>query len=462
MQLRDYQLDIINKVRASMSSGCKHNLIVSPTGSGKTALTAHMIKSAADKGKSALFIVHRRELIKQSAAAFDAVGINYGIISSDFPERPFAPVQIASMQTLTRRLNKLVRVPDLVIHDEAHHIAAKNWSNLFHHFDKSYHIGLTATPRRLDGKGLGNYFKNMVEGITTAELIKSGYLADYKYFAGHSLDLTSVHTQMGDYKKSELAGLVTENQFVGNAVNEYKKHALGKRAVVFCVNIDHATIMRRKFLDAGIPTAHLDGETPTHERDQTIDKFKCGEIHVLTNVDLFGEGFDLPAIECVILLRATQSLSLFLQQVGRSLRPSPGKSHAIIIDHVGNLNRHGLPDDERAWTLDDKKKKDPEPNNRICPKCYAAARTNVYICANCGEPLTKPSVPRDPKYLNEDETELKEIDKSARPKKIDLARASAKTEADLVELAVSRGYKSPHRWAHHIFQARQRKKLGIK
>lgn len=461
MQLRGYQIDIINQTRASMANGCKSNLIVLPTGGGKTLLTASMLKSAASKNKSSLFIVHRRELVEQSAAAFDLLGIDYGIISSGFDHKynPFAMVQICSIQTLIRRIDQLRRIPDLIVWDECHHQGSKSWSNLFYNFDSSYHIGLTATPIRLDGKGLGVYFKKMIQGPTVSELIRDGFLSDYKYFAAHSIDLSNVHTQMGDYKKSELSSLVTENKFIGDAVSEYIKHSNGKRAVVFCVNIDHATIMKRKFLDAGIPSAHLDGETDALIRRKTLDQFKRGEIKVLTNVDLFGEGFDLPSIECVILLRPTQSLSLFMQQCGRALRPSPGKSHAIIIDHVGNLTRHGLPDDDREWSLDVKTKSQQEPSIKICQKCFAANKPNATTCSNCGEFLLGKKKERDPKYLDQADGDLSEVDKSKFKKKsIDLDRARAVTRDQLMALAIARGYKRPHFWVKHILNARQAKK----
>ena len=459
LQLRPYQENIIAEARALMEKGHRHILICSPTGSGKTALTANMLASAAGKKMRSFFNVHRRELIKQSVLAFEKAGVSYGIVASGFPDNPNPYVQVASIQSLARRYQKY-KSPQLVIWDECPHIAATSWSKMFHAYPNAFHIGLTATPERLDGKGLRDYFKVMVKGPSVSWLIENNYLADYRLYAPSTISMAGVQTQMGDFKRSQTADLVDKPTITGSAVTEYKKVASGKRAVVFCVSIKHSEHVVAEFNAAGISARHVDGETSSFTRDQTIEDFAAGRIKVLSNVDLFGEGFDLPAIEVAILLRPTKSLALYLQQVGRVLRPSPGKSHAIILDHVGNVERHGLPDQEHQWTLDGRAKRmsaNGESNTsvKICDNCFAAQLPGRDACKFCQHTFEK-----SPRKIEEVGGELTEIDLKVLRFRKNVERMSTRSLEDLTELAVSRGYKFPRRWAKHVFQARQRKKIG--
>lgn len=456
-QLRQYQHDIIDETRALMRQGVKSILIQLPTGGGKTLLTAHMLNTAASRGFASWFIVHRRELVKQTITAFNDIGIKrFGVVSAGFPEAKGHPIQICSIQTLIRRHTRL-RQPKFIAWDECHHCSAGTWSRVYQAHPQSYHVGLTATPQRLDGTGLRKYFSNIVYGPAMPWLIDNGYLVPYKLYAPSTVNLSTVHTAMGDYVRSELATLFDKPTITGDAIKHYQSLAPGKRAVVFCVSIEHSKHVVDNFKKSGIPAAHVDGETPVDERDLQIRRFKNGEIKVLSNVELFGEGFDLPALEVAILLRPTQSLGLYLQQVGRALRPSPGKRNAIILDHAGNCQRHGLPDDEREWSLDGRDKKrnsDQAVSVKVCPKCFAAQYAGAPSCKFCGYEYDKQS--RD---VNEREGTLIEVDlKSARIKK-SIEQSGAKTKDALIEIAVKRGYKYPERWAHHVWQARQAKKL---
>ena len=458
MKLRPYQNEIISDTRLSMRQGCKKNLIVSPTGSGKTALTAEMLKTASRKGKRCWFIVHRRELIKQSVKAFDLVGIRHGIISASFPVEHQAPVQICSIQTLARRY-KNIPPPDMIVWDEAHHCGAKTYSDIHAHFSNKFHIGLTATPERLDGKGLNKYFSHMIQGPSTEELIELGWLSPYKMFAPNQLDTSKLHTRMGDYIKSEMNELVDKPVITGSAIGEYNKLAPGARAVVFCIGVKHSQHVVSEFNRRGIKAAHVDGETPRSERDRAIEQFAAGKIKVLCNVDLFGEGFDLPAIEVAILLRPTQSLALYLQQVGRSLRLYEGKKQAIILDHVGNCMRHGLPDDVREWSLEGKEgrlrgSKNGEPSIRNCPQCFAVQVSSKPVCNYCGHVFESQA-----RSIEEVEGELQEVDPAVVRRQRMEEQSYAHTMAQLTALGIKRGYKRPHMWAKHVMQARQRKKL---
>jgi len=437
-----------------MRQGIKTILIQSPTGSGKTLLTSHMLATAADRGMPSWFVVHRRELIKQSTIAFNGEGVKHGIISANFEVSRTSLVQIASVQTLARRFKKY-RTPKLIVWDECHHIAANSWSKIFNEYPNSVHIGLTATPERLDGTGLDKWFREMVEGPNVPWLIENKYLSPYKLYAPSSPDLTKVRTRMGDYVGSELTSVVDKPSITGDAIKHYKKLADGKRAVVFCASVEHSKHVVKQFIEAGIPAAHVDGETDTPERDAAIRRFRNGEIKILSNVELFGEGFDVPCIEAAVLLRPTQSLGLFLQQVGRSLRPSPGKDHAIILDHAGNCQRHGLPDDERHWTLKGREKKRtsaPPTTLRVCSRCFAATRRGPYQCSCCGYTFEIES--REVEHRDGD---LSEVDVTAMRKAKFVEQGQAKNLEALIALGKKRNYKNPYWWATNVIKHRTEK-----
>jgi len=456
--LRDYQNKIVDDARAAMRSGCRSILIQSPTGSGKTALTAHMMKSASDKNMDSFFIVHRRELIKQSVLAFDKAEVFHGVVSAQFPGDLRPRVQIASIQSLKSRLPKL-RKPQLIIWDECHHIAAGSWDKIFKSNPQAFHIGLTATPERLDGRGLGDYFKKMIKGPSVSDLIARGYLSPYRAYAPSTVSMAGVHVRMGDFVKREVAAACDKPTITGNAIKEYQLRANGKRAVVFACSIEHSKHIVEQFNRAGIPAAHVDGECSSEYRDDTIARFTRGEIKVLSNVGLFGEGFDLPAIECIIDLAPTMALGSYLQRFGRVLRPSPGKTMATYLDHSGNIERHGLPDEERSWDLNGRDVNSSGKKNqsvRVCPKCFAAQPSGTTVCLYCENPFQIQS-----REINEAEGELTEInaDELKRRREQKRSQGQAHSMADLIALGKQRGYKKPYAWAKFIWTARQKKKI---
>lgn len=454
MILRDYQTDIINETRQLMLMGHRCILITSPTGSGKTLLTASMLKTAAQKGMASLFICHRRELIIQSHKAFNELNIGHGIIGAGFPFSARPMVQIASIQTLKNKLDK-IRKPDLIVFDECHHLAAGSWSKVYEYFPDSYIIGLTATPQRLDGTGLIKYFSHIVKGPDVQWLIDNSFLSKYKIFAPSSIDISKIHTRMGDFVSSELAAEIDKPTITGDAIKEYRKLAEGKRAIVRGVSIKHSQHIAEQFNKSGITAKHVDGDTPTVERDAAMDSFRRGDTLVLSNVDLFGEGLDVPAVECVIDLRPTKSLTLWLQFCGRALRPNEGKSHAIIIDHAGNVVRHGLPCDIREWKLEGREKKNKEENGpkiRLCPVCFGANQSWRKECQYCKEPFT--TIERE---VDQVDGELAEVDiEKLRKERLKL-QGMAKTKEELIELGKKRGYKSPQKWAYYVLKHRKNK-----
>ena len=304
-KLRPYQLDIIQQARQLIKNGVRSILIQSPTGSGKTCLTAHMMGTSSQKGIPSWFVVHRRELLYQSSRTFDDVGIPYGIIAAGFPANSKPLVQIASVQSLARRINK-VKSPKLIVWDECHHLAAKSYSKIHANYPDAIHIGLTATPQRLDGKGLGGWFTHMVHGPSPAILIEQGYLSPYRAYAPMTIDATGLHERMGDFISKEVEAIVDKPTITGDAIKHYLRYAQGKRAIVFCASIKHSNHVAEQFNLSGIPAEHVDGETDRRIRDAAMGRFNAGKALIICNVDLFGEGLDVVALEAVILLRHTQ------------------------------------------------------------------------------------------------------------------------------------------------------------
>jgi len=405
MRLRDYQQDIIERARAEMTSGKRRVLVQLQTGGGKTAIAAHMIKTAAARKHVVWFVVHRRELIKQTMKTFDSIGIRHAVMSNGFLFDNKPNVQIVAIDSYRSRGHRYPE-PTFIFVDETHHASAKTWSNMLDSYPNAWKIGLTATPWRLDGKGLSDFYDVMVEGPDTRWLIDNGYLADYKAYAPVTPDLSGISTSMGDYVKAELAERMSQAHIVGSAVAEYTKFAHLKRAIVFAVSIQHSETIVADFVSKGIPAEHVDGKTPIHEREAILERFRTGETLVMSNVGLFGEGFDVPDIECVILMRPTRSLSLYRQMVGRSLRPTENKQHAIILDHSGNISAHGLPCEEIEWTLSGKPKKFKSLGVKICPSCFAAIKQNETECPECGHSFY---VERKGRDFSAIDGELKEV-----------------------------------------------------
>lgn len=463
MVLRPYQNNLISEIRDLFFKGHKSILLQSTTGSGKTAIAAEMIRLADNKGSSIWFICNRQELIHQTSAALKKISVKHSFIAAGFEYDSSATVFICSIQTLYRRYSSL-NPPKLAFWDEAHSIVAKTWSDVYSFAENSFHILLTATPTRLSGEGFREFATAMVNGPSVSDLIEMGFLSNYRAFAPVQIDTSKFHSRMGEFVTSDMMCVVNEDKFIGNAVYEYKSKFLGRKNLVFCVNVEHSKHVRDQFISAGIRCEHVDGKTDSVERERIINDFMIGKIQVLTSVDLLTTGFDCPGIEVVTFLRPTKSTSLALQMMGRGLRIYPGKNEVVFLDHVNIFRLHGLPDEERSWSLDglEKKIKKNELAVKICPSCFAALRVTVTACNVCGHAIPSKGNGIDIQSLGTHD-ELTEIDKSNfKRKRVDLDRVKAVSKDDLVKLAIARGYKKPHAWAHYIFQARQRKKLHDK
>lgn len=457
LTLRDYQQDMIDKTISELKNGKRKIMLVLPTGGGKTAIASELVRRSYNKGKSSIFMCHRQELLDQTYDTYGKNGIIPAFIKGGRHPDYNNPMQIASVNTLVRRLDKY-NVPDIIFVDECHHSKAGQWNQILNWASNSVVIGLTATPCRLDGKPLNDMYETMVQTVSTKELINRGYLVPYLYYAPSIIDTKELVSANGDYTKKSLEAASFNNKIVGDNIEQYKKLALGKRNVVFAISRKHGAGICERYNNAGIRAEFLDGETPDKERKATLNRFRSGETKVLVNVDLFGEGFDLPAIEVVSLLRPTQSTALYLQQVGRALRTCPeiGKQRAIILDHVNNFKTHGLPDEDREWSLTTEyraKRKHEESVVKIrrCPNCFFA-HSPALTCPNCGYVYGA-----DGKVIKEVAGELALVGSDEynqlRQKEIIIAN----TLEELVRIEKDRGYKFG--WAENQYKVKTGKNL---
>lgn len=453
IKLRSYQQIAIDDCRAAYGRGERGVCLVMPTGAGKTMTASTVVHGAAEKKNPVWWLTHRRELADQASETFYKLGIPHGTIKAGHVSDPTAIVQVASIQTIANRVDQLPE-PKLMIFDETHHIGAKTWDRLFRLYPNCKVLGLTATPWRLDGQGLGQWYGEMVEGPTVAELIEAGSLCRFRLFAPSQPDLSGIRMTGGDYQRGALAKAMDKPTIVGDAIGHYQKLCPGKRAVVFAAGVDASKNIVAQFNASGIPAEHVDGSMHNDERDRAVERFRRGETLILSNADLFGEGFDVPAIEAAILLRPTKSLSLYLQQVGRALRPMEGKSEAIILDHAGNSITHGLPDDPREWSLADREKRKKseavEVSVKQCDECFFVYRPAAK-CPQCGHaPEVKA---REIEVVEGTLEEVKAPPAWERKKE----QAKAETLDDLIRLGARRGYKNPSFWARKVWASRQRK-----
>jgi DNA repair protein RadD len=360
--LREYQERNVADLRYSFATGHRAPLLQSPTGSGKTAVLAAIVSGANGKGKRVLVVAHRRELIKQICEKLTWAGVPHGIICPGFKPDPDQLVQVASIQTLARRLDKIGTF-DLIIFDEVHHAIARQWAALIESQPNAKLLGVTATVARLDGKGLGiehgGFFDDLIIGPSIKDLIADGFLSPCRVFApAEKIDLSGVRISAGDYVTADLEEVVAK--IVGDPTAMYRHHADHLPAIAYCTSVKTAEATAERSREAGYRAACVHGKTPTAERDAAIAGLGNGSIEVLTSCDLISEGLDVPAVGAVLLLRPTKSLVLYMQQVGPGMRPAPGKDCLVVLDHVGNSLVHGLPDLERRWSLAGVEKKPRE------------------------------------------------------------------------------------------------------
>lgn len=361
-QLRDYQQNLISKIAYSwFDSGNRRVMAQLATGGGKTICLSSIVKNFADRGLKCLILAHRQELINQAVEKLEAI-VNepVGVIMAGVHPNFDRDIQVASVQSFARRMDKYPHF-DLIVVDEAHHATSMSYTNILDRYPTAKVLGVTATPIRLDGKGFRGVFDDLICGVSTTDLIDSGNLSPYKYYAGErSMSVEGVKKQGGDYAASAVENANPVDLVASQVIEAYRRHLVGKQSVIFAVSVAHSIAIAEALNSVSIVTHHLDGMTDSSERKSTMQLFRDKKIQCLTNCALFDEGLDIPSLDGVILARPTASLSRYLQMAGRALRVADGKAHATIVDLAGNWERLGMPDDERVWTLDGVEKKQRE------------------------------------------------------------------------------------------------------
>lgn len=457
--LRDYQKDLIARVMAEITAGRRRVLLVAPTGSGKTVTAADIISEYVTNGRRVLVMVHRRELVQQMSAKLHSIGVDHGIIQAGFSPRPGARVQVASVQTLHARAVRSTRsdLPDadLVLVDETHHIRARTYQQIIAEYPDAVLIGMTATPCRGDGRGLGNMFDAIVEAPSVADLTAAGFLVPTRVYAPTRPDLKGVKVARGDYVESALAERMDQAELVGDVVTHWLQLAERQRTVVFATSVAHSVHLRDQFRAAGVWAEHVDGSTPVAERDSILANLKAGTVEVVTNCAVLTEGWDQPEVGCLVLARPTKSLALYRQMVGRVLRPSPGKIDALILDHAGAIFEHGFIDEPIVWTLrEDRRAESPRqaarsahraPAISTCPECKAV-RIGGQACSSCGwRPQPKPEA------VKVADGELGQVDRTKRAKRMDWSETErGNFFRQLLWICREKGYRDG--WAAHKFK----------
>lgn len=471
--LRPYQNKGVEEIRNAMAAN-RRVLFVLPTGGGKTMTFSFITHAAIQKGKRVYVVVHRAEILDQICAALRQFNVPHGRIQPGKTPTDDL-VQVAMIGTIVRRLDRLP-APDMIVIDECHHAITGSYGTLMDAYPRARVLGVTATPERLDGRGLGETFDAMIQGPSTRWLIDNGFLADFDYYAPPVMaDLSSVKTRLGDYAIDDLEAAMSKPTITGDALAHYKRFLSGRPAIAFCVTVDHAKSVAECFNAAGVPAASIDGSMSHGERKAIVDGLKTGKISVMTSCDLISEGFDVPAVSGAILLRPTKSLGLYLQQIGRALRLKPDGSKAVILDHVSNC-RHGTPKTERKWSLDSKKRKGDSAGVRQCKSCFKAFDHAEFqelktSGVGCGEVqdgcifVEKPrdqtaSVGREVEHIDGELVALTESPEWAGGINVMLAKgqdwkammAKADTVGKLQDIAKIRGYSG--RWPFFIMKQR--------
>lgn len=437
--LRPYQKKLVADVYQQWDAGMQFVAMVSATGSGKSMTLTEIVRMERDRGQYVLVLAHRQELITQLSDTMGRLEIRHQVIAANKVVRfaakqsmenhgvnyvdPNSRVLVASVQSM--RANKIAELAKLgnrltVVQDEFHHATkkSKTWGGVLTPLMEAGARGLgpTATPCRADGQGLSRqtdgYADVLVHGPEMRWLIDNGYLSQYKiYCPPTDLRLENVETSKttGDYKEKELKAEIGRSHIVGDIVSHYLKICPGKRGITFTVGVDTAEEVAEEYRRRGVPAVALSGRNADEERVQAIRDLKSGKILQIVNDSLIGEGVDIPAVEVVSFARPTQSYALYAQMFGRALRPFEGKSHAIIIDAVSNVMRHGLPDAPREWSLDRRERRTgkSEPSTvRVCTACAAVYERFRDACPDCGEPVPKPADRSGPVMVDGDLYEL--------------------------------------------------------
>lgn len=462
IDLYPHQATAVDDLRGAMRNH-RSVLLQAACGFGKTVVLAAICKMAAQRGKRVIFGVHRKELIEQTSKTFGKIDLDHSYIAASRACSLAARAHIASIPTLRNRIGKFPA--DLLIVDEAHLSMADGWHKVIQHYAESgaFIIGCTASPLRLDGRGLKKNFGAMVRTQSVRWLMDNGYLSDYRLFAPSTPDLTALHTLAGDYRKDEASALMNKPSITGDCVSHWLDHAERRKTIVYCCSLEHSKSVAADFRNRGVRAFHVDGDTPEDIRAMATRDLADGKLEIITNCQIFTEGVDLAAlagkdvsIECVVNLRPTKSLALWTQICGRALRKKDRP--ALILDHAGCAidPSLGFPDDDIEWELTDTvmrraKRAADDISVKVCPKCFGAQRSGPPRCGLCGHVFEIKQ-----RQVTEKDGELRELtpeDMEKRRARRDVGRA--KTREELEAIAKARNY-SP-RWVDHIMKAREAK-----
>lgn len=400
MELRPYQLDAIQAAGDAIRRGVRNILIVAPTGAGKTVIGSHILNRVALKNNYGLFFAHRREIIYQTSEKLDHFDCPHGIYMAGERVSALSKIQVSSQQTFQSRIIRGGKTPppaNVLMFDEAHRSLSVGYQRIRDLYPGAILIGLTATPVRGDGKGLGSMYDEMIEVTSVQQLVDDGYLVPTRIFAPTMPDLTGVRTRGGDYVQEDLEGAMDKARLIGDVVDHWGQHSRGQKTVVFTSGVRHSIHVAESFKAAGVNAVHLDGTTDLETRQRYLDDLRRGRIDVISNCNVLTEGWDCPPVSTGILLRPTKSYGLYLQMAGRILRPWDNKTVATILDHSGAVYRHGRPEDAGNWDLCPdtrieeriKKEREKEPHQELtCRNCWTVYRDQPE-CPACGWIPTK-------------------------------------------------------------------------
>ena len=445
IQLRPRQHQALADLRQAYASGSRAPILVAATGFGKTATATEIVRQAVAKGRSVWFLAHLREILDDTSARLTAGGISHGSIragrSADYSQM----VQVVAVQTAVRRPS-LPR-PHLIIVDECHLAIATSYQKVIAAAGHPLLLGLTGTPQRLDGRGLGEVFDLLVPTCSTAELINEQLLAPVRVFAPPGADLSGIGRRGGDFDQGQAGAILSRPAVVGDALSHWKKLCSGRRGVAFCTTVAHAQAVADQWRAAGYRAMAVHGDSDDADRREAIAGLRAGRLDLVACAQLWIAGVDVPEIDAVIWLRPTSSLTAWLQGNGRGLRIAKGKSDLLVLDHVGNCNRLDHPLAVHEWTLEGKAKKarDAALSVKICPKCFSAMPSAARECPDCGHEFVV-----ERRELVHVDGELEEVQRVERKRE----QATAQTLDELIAIGRARNMKNPHGWARHVLAAR--------